>query len=67
MATRSEVELFLKELKDKIQFLAPPEIVFRPRDKNLASLAELDITAYQRRSYLLNLKAEDIILCRSES
>ena len=41
MATKQEVELFLNQLKDKIKYF---EIVFRPRDKNLQALADLDIT-----------------------
>jgi len=50
------VEQFLSDLKDKIRVFG---IVFRPRDKNLDALAALDIKAWQREEYLLNLKAED--------
>jgi hypothetical protein len=56
MATKPEVEQFLKELKEKIKFI---NIRFRPRDKNLQALADLDITANKRLEYLMNLKAED--------
>lgn len=42
MANKQEVEFFLKELKEKIRFF---DIVFRPRDKNLQALADLDISA----------------------
>lgn len=56
MATKQEVELFLIELKDKIKYF---EIVFRPRDKNLQALADLDITPIKRLECIMNLKAED--------
>ena len=56
MATKEEVDQFLKDLKDKIRYI---EIVFRPRDKNLQALADLDISANRRLEYLMNLKAED--------
>lgn len=56
MASKQEVELFIRELKDKIKVF---DIVFRPRDKNLDALAELDITPIKRKEYLMNLKAED--------
>lgn len=56
MATKQEVEQFLIQVKDKIKVF---DVVFRPRDKNLDDLAELDITAIKRKEYLMNLKAED--------
>lgn len=56
MATKQEVEQFLKELKEKIRFF---EISFRPRDKNLEALADLDITAAKRLECIMNLKAQD--------
>jgi hypothetical protein len=56
MATTQEVEQFLIEVKDKIRFF---DVVFRPRDKNLQALTDLDITANKRKEILLNLKAED--------
>jgi len=52
MPTRNEVEIFLKELKGKIRFF---EVAFRPRDKNLDALADLDIVPIKRVDYLLNL------------
>lgn len=40
MAEREDIERFLVELKEKIRFF---EIAFRPRNKNLQALADLDI------------------------
>lgn len=56
MVTKDEVEQFLRELKEKIRFF---EIAFRPRDKNLQALAELDILPSQRLEYIMSLKVED--------
>jgi len=56
MANKQEVEFFLKELKEKIRFF---DIVFRPRDKNLQALADLDISATKRLESIMNLMAED--------
>jgi len=56
MATKLEIEQFLIQVKEKIKVF---EVVFRPRDKNLDDLAALDITAIERRQYLMSLKAED--------
>ena len=56
MIPRQQVELFLKDLIDKIKYL---DIAFRPRDKNLDALAELDITPIKRIEYLFNLRPED--------
>jgi hypothetical protein len=56
MTNKQEVEFFLKELKEKIGFF---DIVFRPRDKNLQALADLDISATKRLECIMNLKAED--------
>jgi hypothetical protein len=56
MAGKQQVELFLKDLLDKIRYM---DIAFRPRDKNLDALAELDITAVKRVEYLMSLKVED--------
>jgi len=56
MTSKKEGELFLSQLKDKIKVF---EVAFRPRDKNIESLAELDITLGKRLEYLMNLKAED--------
>lgn len=56
MATREEVNLFLKEIKEKIEIF---DIVFRPRDKNLNTLAELDIAAFKRVEYIKSLTPDD--------
>lgn len=56
MATKTEVEQFLRDLKDKIRFF---DVAFRPRDKNTDALAELDILPIDRLECLLNLTAED--------
>jgi hypothetical protein len=52
MATKENVEAFLKEMRNKIKIF---DIAFRPRDKNLESLAEIDITPIKRIEYLKNL------------
>ena len=56
MAEKREVGRFLEDLKEKIRFF---EIRFRPRDKNLQALADLDITATKRLEYIMNLRVED--------
>ena len=56
MSTKQEVDQFLNQVKDKIRVF---DVVFRPRGKNLDTLAALDITAVKRKEYLMNLKAED--------
>lgn len=56
MTNNQQVELFLKCLIDKIRLM---EVAFRPRDKNLEALAELDITPIKRIEYLMNLKVEN--------
>ncbi|HEV2481645.1 MAG TPA: hypothetical protein VGS79_18370 [Puia sp.] len=56
MAEREEIVRFLAELKEKIRIF---EIAFRPRDKNLQALADLDITAARRLECIVNLKVED--------
>jgi hypothetical protein len=56
METKTEIEQFLKELKEKIKVF---DIVFRPRDKNIQTLADLDITAIKRIDYLIKLQPED--------
>ena len=50
MATKQEVEQFLIQVKDKIKVF---DVVFRPRNKNLDDLAELDITAINRSTVCL--------------
>lgn len=56
MIGKRDVEQFLSSLKDKIRVF---DIVFRPRDKNLDSLAALDITAAERLRLLIGLTADD--------
>ena len=56
MATPADIEQFLNELRDKIHFF---DIRFRPRDKNLQALADLDITANQRLEYIVKLTFEN--------
>lgn len=56
MSTKPEVESFLNRIKEKIKIFG---IAFRPRDKNLLALAELDITPIKRLDYLMNLKTEN--------
>jgi hypothetical protein len=56
MATKQEVELFLSHLKDKIRVF---DVVFRPRNKNLEDLVALDISALDRKEYLLHITIED--------
>jgi hypothetical protein len=56
MPTAGEVESFIKGLIEKINVF---DIAFRPRNKNLDALAELDISPVERIEYLMNLRAED--------
>lgn len=56
MSTKSEIELFLQQLKSKTLVY---EIVFRPRGKNNDSIAALDILPKDRVDYIKNLKVED--------
>jgi hypothetical protein len=56
MTSRQQVEIFLNDVLEKIRCF---DVAFRPRDKNLDALAELDITPVKRIEYLMNLKVED--------
>lgn len=56
MATRTDVESYLRELRDKINFF---DVAFRPRGKNLDSLVLLDITPTERLNYLQRLTADN--------
>lgn len=56
MATISEVEEFLKVVKVKIKTF---DIAFRPRDKNIVALTELDILPLDRLRYIMGLTATD--------
>ena len=50
--TREEIDEFLRRLVQKIRVFG---IVFRSRDKNLQTLADLGITALQREKFLTGL------------
>ncbi len=56
MASESEIESFLKQLKEKIPVF---EITFRQRQKNLQALADFNITAKQRIEQILDLNMKD--------
>lgn len=56
MIDQNEIELFLMALKVKINIFS---IVFRPREKNLQTLADLDMSPMHRLAYIKNLTAEN--------
>jgi len=57
MATKEEVELFLKRLKLKIKVF---DIIFRDdRGKNMKTLAALEITATYRKEVVMNIEPDD--------
>ena len=57
MATKEQVEDFLKQLKEKIKVF---DIIFRDdRGKNLQALATLEITPTYRKQVILNIEPED--------
>ena len=57
MATKEQVEDFLKRLKEKIKVF---DIIFRDdRGKNLQTLATLEITPTYRKQVILNIETED--------
>jgi hypothetical protein len=56
MASMSEVEEFLRTLKEKIKVF---DIAFKGRPKNTQALADLDILPIDRVQYLLNLTSEN--------
>jgi len=56
MATKEEVEAFLKEIREKIKF---SDVAFQPREKNLETLAELEIIPIERIEYLKKLTYRD--------
>jgi hypothetical protein len=58
MATKSEVESFLSQLKTKAKTY---KIVFRNRDKNIQGLADLDILPFKREEVILNLSYQDYV------
>lgn len=57
IATKEQVEDFLKRLKEKIKVF---DIIFRDdRGKNLQTLATLEITPTYRKKVILNIEPED--------
>lgn len=56
MTTKEDVELFLQQLRDKIIIF---DIAFRPRDKNMDALAELDILPIDRLKYIKQLSSNN--------
>lgn len=58
MASFDEVELFLKSVWEKMEF-HPMGIVFRPRGKNLETLAALDIIPGHRNEVIKKLTARN--------
>lgn len=56
MTTKDEVDNFLRQLKDKTRFF---EVAFRPRDKNLDAIAEIDILPMDRINTLLQLTSDN--------
>ena len=59
MATKEQVEDFLKRLKEKIKVF---DIVFRDdRGKNLQTLATLEINTTIRKQVIMNIEPEDYV------
>ena len=56
MAALSEVELFLRDFKTKMNIW---DVIFLNRPKNIQTLADLNITANQRKDVLNALTSED--------
>lgn len=57
MATKTEVEQFLREFKEKMRITT---VFFRDdRGKNAQTLSDLEIRPIDREKTLLNLKVED--------
>lgn len=63
MTTKGEVESFLREMREKIKIF---DIAFRPRDKNLEAIAELDILALDRVGYINKLTYENYYMGPTE-
>lgn len=57
MVHRAQVELFLKQFRE----CWPPKCLTIKTDKNLQALADLNITAVQRKEIILQLTPEDYI------
>ena len=60
MASFEEVEFFLKNVREKLQF-HPIGIVFRPRNKNLDTLGILDIIPSYRNEVIKKLTARNLL------
>ena len=59
MATKEQVEAFLKRLKEKIKVF---DIIFRDdRGKNLQTLATLEINTIVRKQVIMNIEPEDYV------
>lgn len=59
MATKEQVEAFLKRLKEKIKVF---DIIFRDdRGKNLQTLATLEINTIVRKQIIMNIEPEDYV------
>ena len=59
MATKEQVENFLKRLREKIKVF---DIIFRDdRGKNLQTLASLEITPTYRKQVVLSIEPEDYV------
>lgn len=59
MATKEQVESFLKRLKEKIKVF---DIIFRDdRGKNLQTLATLEINTTFRKQVVMNIEPEDYV------
>ena len=59
MATKEQVEAFLKRMKEKIKVF---DIIFRDdRGKNLQTLATLEINTTFRKQVIMNIEPEDYV------
>jgi len=56
MVTQDQVEAFLRNLREKIRF---SDVAFRPREKNLKFLADIDLIPIERIEYLKKLTYEN--------
>jgi hypothetical protein len=58
MATKEEIQEFLKQLNEKMIVF---QIAFRSRDKNLDTIAKIEIAPNERVEYIRKLKPENYI------
>ncbi|GAA4022476.1 hypothetical protein GCM10022386_01720 [Flavobacterium cheonhonense] len=56
MATKAEVDRFLREVREKIAIF---DIAFRPRDKNTQALLDLGISPNDRLKYIMGLSSDN--------